>query len=172
MREDVVHLKLVGAQVIHRCAHFLQAGHLLFPPFSRLYVHLLFRALPAAKGKDLLAFQLVDLAAHQVVQVPADLLYFPAVPICDGIFFQQVKILVRPVHKQNLILLTAKLFQVLFLFRPAVPKKAEIAADNQRIAFFQLAYPGILKPGHLPMHISGNIKQRASLLCPLSNCQL
>ena len=73
------------------------------------------------------------------------------------------------IHKQNLLVFTSKLFWIFFFLWPAVPEKAKISTDYQRIALFQLAQAGVLKARHLPVHISCDIKQRVSLLSQLPN---
>ena len=71
-----------------------------------------------------------------MIDVAADIVNLAAVPFCDGIGVEKLKILMSAVNKADVIFLFCEFIKNFLLFKVAVPDKAEIAADNKRIVFF------------------------------------
>ena len=139
MGDNIVHFHPGLPQMGSPLLHLLQRRHFTFPPFSGSLVHLLFRALPSAEGKEGFFLYGKNLSAHQVVHVFIELMNASAVPFLHRVLLQQVKVFMCAVHKRNGIFFLSQFFQELFLLFPAFPQHAEIAADYQGIPLFQPA---------------------------------
>lgn len=71
-------------------------------------------------------------------KISADIMHLAAVPFRHRICVEKLKILVRSVNKAYIEFLFAELFKNFLLDLTVIPNKAEISADDESIALFQL----------------------------------
>ena len=108
---DVIHLIVITVQGADRVAVLIPIGHLLRPPGSSFHPQILVSAVGSAHHEEGLSLDLVHVPAHQVANVAANAVYGAAVPLLCLIRLQQIKILVVPVAKADLIGQTLQLIQ-------------------------------------------------------------
>ena len=75
-----------------------------------------------------------------MVKIAADVVHLAAVPFGYGVGVEQLKILVCAVNEAHIELFVAELFEDFLLDFAVIPHKAEIAADYQSVALFELFY--------------------------------
>ena len=103
-----------------------------------------------------------------MIEIAGDMLSHAAVKLRRFIFLEKRKILVCAVYKAHGKLLLSYLFEKLLLFFRAVPYKAEISADKQYVALFELFDFGRRETFIISVGISRNIKHKTVLLENLS----
>ena len=115
-------------------------------------------ALAAAHGKDAHAVEVIDLTAHEMIEVAGDMMDFSAIEFRDLVAPESFEILVRAVDKADIVFELAYLFEQLLLVLRAVPDKSEIAADEERVALFQFFERGRCESLVISVGVSRNIK--------------
>ena len=83
--------------------------------------------------------------------------HLAAAPFRYGVGVEKLKIFVSAVYKTDVEFFVAELFEDFLLVFAVIPNKAEIAADNQRVALFELLDCGRIEAGNIAVHIAGYI---------------
>lgn len=163
-----LHRRLVGDYNINFVAELLEilralgqlrfGGYLVARPGVEIRADIYIRALAAAHCKDAHAVEVVDLTAHEMIEVAGDMMDFSALEFRDLVAPESFEILVRAVDKAYIVFELAYLFEQLLFILRAVPDESEIAADEERIALFQFFERGRCESLVISVGVSRNIK--------------
>ena len=152
--DDVIDLAAAFFNVLRALGQFRAARIFAARPQPVFKQLLDVGAFAAAHGEIGLALDRKDLTAHEVVKVAADVVRLAAAEHAHVVFVEQVKALVRAVDKADVPFLFAQTAQRFFFRGASVPHKAEIAADDERIAFFELDR---LQPIQIAVEVAGDV---------------
>lgn len=145
MSNDEVDAVAVFLQLFDTVDDLLVGGLFTLPPVLAVSAEVQILAVAAAESEDLFALYGEDFAPHKVEDMPAQPVDSAAIPFLHGKAFQQVEILMAAVHKSNSDAQLVQFFKGRALFSGAVPDKAEISANNERITALDLLHLRVLE---------------------------
>ena len=109
-----LHWRLVGDDNINFVAELLEilralgqlrfGGYLVARPGVEIGADIYIRALAAAHCKDAHAVEVIDLTAHEMIEVAGDMMDFSALELRDLVAPESFEILVRAVDKADVVL--------------------------------------------------------------------
>lgn len=162
VRNNIIHLFSVFVKQICGIRHFLGARHFILPPESLFRSYVSVGAFSPAEGKNALSLYIIYLSSHQMEQIFAYTVYLTALPIGKTAFGYKFKVIVSTVDKGNGIFTASEIFYDLVFTVISVPQEAEIPADYDGIAFFQLSPFLIEKAVDISVHIPRYVYHRFS----------
>ena len=154
MGDNVIHSAVRSFDIFGSLKKLLTARDLKFRPCIFFKTDIDIGAFAAAHSEEGHVVDLEDLTPHQMKKIRADFMNLSAVPFGNGIRIEKLEIFVRSVDEADIEFLLAELFEISLLMLAVVPHKTEIAANDQRVALFQLFESRRIESLHIAVHIS------------------